>query len=77
MLDLQAGTSSVMCYLLKVDALVAAFVLSVAGLMILALFVWQKAKAYVLDLLRLYVDVWRPYLQNVSLSRSRKESPAQ
>jgi hypothetical protein len=66
-----------MCYLLKVDALVAAFVLSVAGLMILALFVWQKAKAYVLDLLRLYVDVWRPYLQNVSLSRSRKESPAQ
>ena len=66
-----------MCYLLKVDALVAAFVLSVAGLMILTLFVWQKAKAYVLDLLRLYVDVWRPYLQNVSLSRPRKESPAQ
>jgi hypothetical protein len=66
-----------MWYLLKVDVLVAAFVLSVAGLMIMALFLWQKAKASALDLPRLYVDVWRPYLHNVSLSRSRKESPAQ
>ena len=35
-----------MWYLLKVDALVTAFVFSVAGLTILALFVWNKAKAY-------------------------------
>lgn len=35
-----------MWYLLKVDALVTAFVFSVAALAILALFVWQKAKAF-------------------------------
>ena len=60
-----------MWYLLKVDVLVAAFVFSVAGLMISPFFVWQKAKAYAADLHRLYMDVRRPYLQNVNLSRDR------
>jgi hypothetical protein len=35
-----------MWYLLKVDALIGAFVFSVAGLLIFALFAWQEAKAY-------------------------------
>ena len=60
-----------MWYLLKVDALVAAFIFSVAGLMISPFFAWQKAKAYAEDLYRLYMDARRPYLQNVSPSRDR------
>jgi len=35
-----------MWYLLKVDALIGAFLFSVAGLLILAMFAWQEAKAY-------------------------------
>jgi len=35
-----------MLYLLEVNALAAAFVFGSAGLIILALFAWQEAKAY-------------------------------
>jgi len=35
-----------MWYLLKVDAMIAAFVFVPASLMILALFAWQEAKAF-------------------------------
>ena len=35
-----------MLYLLEVNALAAAFVFAGAGLIILALFAWQEAKAY-------------------------------
>jgi len=35
-----------MWYLLKVDALIGAFVFSGAALFILAMFAWQEAKAY-------------------------------
>ena len=35
-----------MLYLVKVDVLIAAFVFGGAGLVILALFAWEEAKAY-------------------------------
>jgi hypothetical protein len=43
-----------MWYLLKVDALVAFFVFSIAGLMVAALFVYQEAKAYAAARHRIY-----------------------
>jgi len=43
-----------MWYLLKVDALVTAFVFSFAGLSILLLFAWQEAKAYAAARQRIY-----------------------
>jgi hypothetical protein len=43
-----------MWYLLKVDALVTAFVFSFAGLSILLLFAWQEAKAYAAARHRIY-----------------------
>jgi len=43
-----------MWYLLKVDALVMAFVFSFAGLSILLLFAWQEAKAYAAARHRIY-----------------------
>jgi len=43
-----------MWYLLKVDALVAAFVFSIAGLLVLALFVYQEARAYAAARHRIY-----------------------
>ena len=64
-----------MWYLLKVDALVAAFVFSAAGLLLLPLFVWEKAKAYAVDLHRLYMDVWRPSLYGVFRSPSKSSAP--
>jgi hypothetical protein len=36
-----------MWYLLKVDVLIGTFVFSVAGLLILAIFTWEEAKALV------------------------------
>jgi hypothetical protein len=43
-----------MWYLLKVDALIGVFVLSSAGLFILALFAWEEAKAYAAARHRIY-----------------------
>ena len=43
-----------MWYLLKVDALIAAFVFGFAGLLIAILFVYQEAKAYVTARHRIY-----------------------
>ena len=43
-----------MWYLLKVDALIAAFVFGFAGLLIAALFVYQEAKAYAAARHRIY-----------------------
>ncbi len=43
-----------MWYLLKVDALVAVFVLSGAGVLILAMLAWQQAKAYASARHRIY-----------------------
>jgi hypothetical protein len=43
-----------MWYLLKVDALIGAFVFSGAGLVILAMFAWQEAKAYAAARHRIY-----------------------
>ena len=43
-----------MWYLLKVDALIGAFVFSGAGLLILAMFAWQEAKAYAAARQRIY-----------------------
>ena len=43
-----------MWYLLKVDALITAFVFSFAGLSILLLFAWQEAKAYAAARHRIY-----------------------
>jgi hypothetical protein len=43
-----------MWYLLKVDALIGAFVFSGAGLFILAMFAWQEAKAYAAARHRIY-----------------------
>ena len=46
-----------MLYLLKVDALVAAVVFSASGLILLALFAWQQAKAYAAVRYRIYARV--------------------
>jgi hypothetical protein len=43
-----------MWYLLKVDALIAAFVFTSAGFFLLALFAWQEAKAYAAARHRIY-----------------------
>ena len=43
-----------MWYLLKVDALIGAFVFSGAALFILAMFAWQEAKAYAAARHRIY-----------------------
>jgi len=43
-----------MWYSLKVDALVAVFVFSGAGLFILAMFAWQEVKAYAAARHRIY-----------------------
>jgi len=43
-----------MWYLLKVDVLIGAFMFSVAGLLILAMFAWQEARAYASALHRIY-----------------------
>ena len=43
-----------MWYLLKVDALIAVFVFSGAGLLILAMFAWHEAKAYAAASQRIY-----------------------
>ncbi len=43
-----------MWYLLKVDALVAGLVFSIAGLLVLALFVYQEIRAYVAARHRIY-----------------------
>jgi len=43
-----------MWYLLKVDALIGAFVFSGAGLVILAMFAWQEARAYAAARHRIY-----------------------
>jgi len=43
-----------MLYLLEVNALLAAFVFAGAGLIILALFAWQEAKAYAAARHRIY-----------------------
>jgi hypothetical protein len=59
-----------MWYLLKVDALIAAFVFSVAGMMILTLHVGLKVKAFGAELYRLSIDVLGAYLRNFGFSRS-------
>jgi len=59
-----------MGYLLKVDALVAAFVFSVAGLMVLTLYVGVKVKAFGAELYRFSVGVWGVDLRNFGFSRS-------
>jgi hypothetical protein len=43
-----------MWYLLKVDALIGAFVFSIAGFFILAMFAWHEAKAYAAARHRIY-----------------------
>ena len=43
-----------MWYLLKVDALIGAFVFSGAGLIVLAMFAWEEAKAYAAARHRIY-----------------------
>ena len=43
-----------MWYLLKVDALVAGLVFSIAGLLVLTLFVYQEVKAYAAARHRIY-----------------------
>jgi len=43
-----------MWYLMKVDALIAAFVFAGAGLLILTLFAWQEARAYATARHRIY-----------------------
>jgi len=43
-----------MWYLLKVDALIGAFMFFAAGLLILAMFAWQEAKAYAAARYRIY-----------------------
>jgi hypothetical protein len=43
-----------MWYMLKVDALIAVFMFSGAGLLILAMLAWQEAKAYAAARHRIY-----------------------
>jgi ABC-type polysaccharide/polyol phosphate export permease len=72
-----------MLYLLKVDALIAAFVFAGAGLMILALLAWQEAKASVAALHRIYKRVMTLITQPqffaspVAISRSFSRSSDQ
>jgi hypothetical protein len=61
-----------MWYLLKVDALIGAFVFSVAGLLILAIFTWEEAKALVAARHRIYRLLTTPLTepQVFAISRS-------
>ena len=64
-----------MWYLLKVDALIGTFVFSVAGLLILAIFAWEEAKATVAAGHRIYrrllTSVTEPQVFAISRSSSR------
>jgi len=65
-----------MWYLLKVDALIGAFVFSAAGLLILTMFAWQEAKAYAAARHRIYrrlaTLITQPHFfaNSVAISRS-------
>ncbi len=65
-----------MWYLLEVNALVAAFVFAGAGLIMLGLFAWQEAKAYVAARQRMYQRiatlVTQPRVSANSFASSRR-----
>ena len=65
-----------MLYLLEVNALVAAFVFAGAGLIMLGLFAWQEAKAYVAARQRMYQRiaslVTQPRVSANSFASSRR-----
>jgi hypothetical protein len=61
-----------MLYLLELDVLIAAFVLMLAGLVILALFAWQQAKALVAAQRRIFqrVAFANPFAISRTVSRN-------
>ena len=65
-----------MLYQLEVNALVAAFVFAGAGLIMLGLFAWQEAKAYVAARQRMYQRiatlVTQPRVSANSFASSRR-----
>ena len=65
-----------MLYLLEVNALVAAFVFTGAGLIMLGLFAWQEAKAYAAARQRMYQRiatlVTQPRVSANSFASSRR-----